>query len=76
MRQQIGAGGSPGRVERALDCPRELHPAGERRPQIAGTVADDAADGVRLEIEDDRQPGAVRWHAEDDARTGETPHRG
>jgi hypothetical protein len=58
--------GMAGGVKSALDGAGQLHPPGERRGAIAGVV-DDAGDGVCPEIEDDRQPGMIRWHAGKDA---------
>jgi hypothetical protein len=66
--------GPPGGVEGALDGAGQLHPPGERRGAIAGVV-DDAGDGVCPQIEDDRQPGMIRWHGGKDAFPRQVPHR-
>lgn len=66
--------GALGRVDGALDGAGQFHPPGERQA-VAGIVADDAGDGICLEIDDDRQPGVVRWHAGNDAFLSRGPHR-
>jgi hypothetical protein len=51
----------PGGVQSALYGARKLHPSGERLA-LSVFASQDAGDGFRLQVEDDRQLGMVRWH--------------
>lgn len=65
--------GLPGGVKCAFDDPGELHPPGERHIANVGVIANDAGDGVGPEIENDRQPGMVRWHTGNHAANDAAP---